>query len=154
MASAPDRGVVTTWLLDELDTNGHLAGDIEAPPGAGWQEEMNDAGAKFIPYLTTVPQNSSRATGSLGDPSMDWDLPYTLNIYGVNRRQVEDLADDVRAHLLEIKKIPLTMRDGVVWKLTTIECRTIGGVGYTTAVTPTAFSQTDSYTMTLSRSLT
>lgn len=154
MASAPDRGVATTWLLEQLGTLGYLAGDIEAPAGGGWQEEMSDPGARFTPYVTVFPQNSGRATGSLGDPSMDWDLPYTLNIYGVNRRQVEDLADDVRAHLLEIKKVPLTMRDGVVWKLTTIECRTIGGVGYTTAVTPTAFSQTDSYTMTLSRSLT
>jgi len=152
MASAPDRGVVTSWFLDTLNTT-YLAGDIEAPAGAGWQEEMNDVGAKFVPYLTIFPQPSQRATGSLGDPSMDWMLPYSMNIYGVNRRQVEDLADDVRADLLQIKKVPLTMRDGVVWKMTTMECRTIGGVGYTTAVTPTAFSQTDSYTMTLSRSL-
>lgn len=154
MASAPDRGVVTTWLLGVLNGASFLAGDIEAPPGGGWQEEMSDAGSTFVPYLTVVPQNSGRATGSFGDPSMDWDLPYTLNIYGVNRRQVEDLADDVRAHLLTIKKVPLTMRDSVIWVMTTMECRTIGGVGYTTAVTPTAFSQTDSYTMSLSRSLT
>jgi hypothetical protein len=84
---------------------------------------------------------------------MDWKLPYTLTTYGTNRRQVEDLADDVRAALLAVKKFPLTMKDGAIWRITTIDCNAIGGVGYTTAVSPTAFSETDSFNLTLSRSL-
>lgn len=153
MASAPDRGVFTDWLLDHLRTE-YLVGDIEAPEGAGWQTESASPDAEFVPYTTLMPGTSGQATGSLGDPSMDWKLAYTLNHYGVNRRQVEDLADDIRTNLLLVKKVPVTMKDGItVWRLTTIACNSIGGVGYTTAVSPTAFSQTDSITLTVSRSL-
>lgn len=152
MASAPDRGVVTSYLLATLGANSFLVGDIEAPESAGWQTEMSSAGSEFVPYSTLMPQTSSRPSGSFGDPSSEWTLPYTLNTYGVNRRQVEDLADDQRALLLLIKKIDLTMRDNVVWRLTTIDCPAMGGVAYTNAVTPTAFSETDSFTVTLSRS--
>lgn len=155
MASAPDRGVVTDWLIEFVETNLNVVvGDIEAPKNVGWQSDSAKPGAQFTPYLVSLPGTATRSSGSFGDPSMDWKLPYTLTTYGVNRRQVEDLADDVRAALLEVKKIPLTMKDGVtVWKITTIDCSAIGGVGYTTAVSPTAFSETDSFTLTLSRSL-
>lgn len=153
MASAPDRGVFTDWLLTHLGTT-FLVGDIEAPAGAGWQTESAAAGSEFIPYVTLMPGTSSQSSGSFGDPSMDWKLSYTLNNYGVNRRQVEDLADDIRAILLAVKKVSVTMKDGsTVWRLNTIACTSIGGVGHTNAVSPTAFSQTDSITLTVSRSL-
>jgi len=155
MASAPDRGVITDWLIDFVQTGLNVSvGDIEAPPDVGWQSDSAKVNAEFIPYLVSTPGTATRSSGSFGDPSMDWKIPYTLTTYGVKRRQVEDLADDVRAALLDVKKVPLTMKDGVtVWKITTIDCTAIGGVGYTTAVTPTAFSETDSFNLTLSRSL-
>jgi hypothetical protein len=154
MASAPDRGVITDWLLAHLRSQGYNMGDIEADQSFGWQTDAGSPGAEFVPYTTQIPGTATRSTGSFGDPSMDWWLPYTLTTYGVNRRQVEDLADDLRAGLLEVKKIPVTMKDGsTVWKITTIDCTAIGGVGYTNAVTPTAFSQTDSISLTVSRSL-
>jgi len=154
MASAPDRGVVTDWLIEFVSTELNIAvGDIEAPKNVGWQTDSAKPNAEFVPYLVSTPGTATRSSGSFGDPSMDWKLPYTLTTYGTNRRQVEDLADDVRAALLAVKKFPLTMKDGAIWRITTIDCNAIGGVGYTTAVSPTAFSETDSFNLTLSRSL-
>lgn len=153
MASTPQRSVATGWVVQFIfDELGVLVGRVTAPDGAGWQADSSQVGAEFIPYIVATPGSATPVNPSFNDPSDDWSLAYQLTSYGTDNVQVEDTADKVRALLLATKKVSLAMNDGT-WRITTIRCNNIGGVGYTTAVSPTAFSQTDSYTLTLSRSL-
>lgn len=155
MASNPQRGAITDWLLTAVRDVAHdfLVGDVEAPREAGWQSDPSDPAATFIPYIVFTPNAASSPLGGLNDPATDWRLPYTGTSYGVNRRQVEDLADTVRTALSNVNKVPITTADGSTWKILTIQFLSIGGMGYTNAVQPTAFSQTDSFTIMISKSL-
>lgn len=153
MASAPERAKVTEWLVTFLNTNSYLAGKITAPNTGGWDKDPSTTGAVFTPYTVVTPGTGKPITPSFGDPSQDWSLPYQLTSYGTHDQQIEDIADEVRKLLLITKKVDVVMSDGT-WRITTIACSAIGGVGYTTAIEPTAYSQTDSFILTLSRSLT
>ena len=153
MATALERSYVTKWLNEFIETEVQiLVGDVVAPTGGGWQEDSSKIGAEFVPYVVVTPNTATPKDPSLDDPSQDWAVPYTVTVYGVDRNQVEDLADVVRVALLAVKKVALTMSQSN-WRMTTIKCNSIGGVGYTSAVSPTAYSQSDSFTLTLSRSL-
>lgn len=152
MRSTPDRGVVTDYLLTQLAGQGWPVGDVVAPEGAGWQNDMTAPNSVFVPYLVLTPLNANGGTGTLGDSSTEWRLPYSLSTYGVSRRQVEDLADDARRFIAGFKKITLTMKDGTTtWKIQQSTWQAMGGIGYTNQVTPTALSQTDSLLIWLSK---
>lgn len=148
-----DRGVVTAEVEARLTSGGVLVGLVTAPKTGGWQKEMTAEGAQFVPYVVVTPLNAQGGSGSLGDSTSEWQVPYSLSSYGVDVRQVEDLADDARRILLGLRRHNFSMRDGSSWQVTQTRPQAIGGVGYTTQVDPTAFSQTDSVTLWLSRNL-
>lgn len=152
MASAPERKVISNWLVTHLTTLDILVGKIIAPEGGGWATDPAKVSGEFIPYSVVTPQTGTPANPSIDDPSQDWNLSYVVTSYGVDADQVEDLSDPQRTLLLNTKKVPVAMSDSN-WRITTIRCSSIGGVGYTTAVDPTAYSQSDSFILTLSRSL-
>lgn len=151
-ASALERAVVSDWLVETCEEVG-LTGKVVAPEGGGWRSDPAQVDAKFVPYSVVAPNTATAINPSFDDPSQDWSVPYTITSYGVDVNQVEDQADSIRKLLLAIKKEELVMSEST-WKVTTIRCSSMGGVGYTTAVDPTAFSQTDTFILTLSRSLT
>jgi hypothetical protein len=153
MSSAPSRSVLSNWLKDKLLAMPIKAERVIAPSDAGWQSDGATANAEFIPYAVITPQTGVPTSASFDNTGDDWDMSYTISSYGVDPDQVEELADDVRAALVGVKGINLVMGSSN-WRITRIKCPSIGGVGYTTAVIPTAYSQSDSFTLTLSRSLT
>lgn len=153
MASAPRRSKVSKHLKTTISEANFAVEMITAPKNAGWAADMGEAGSEFTPYLTITPQTSSQAEGSLGDPSTEWLLPYTLTGYGVHLEQLEDLMDDLRSLLLTPHRINLAMGDGTSWRLVNTQCSAIGGIGYDNSVDPTAYSQSDSYLLRLSRNL-
>lgn len=148
-----DRGKVTDWIEQMLEDAGYKAKNMIAPSDAGWRADIYAEGTEFIPYIVINPQTSTEATGSLGDSVMDWDLPYTLSCYGIDRKQVEDLADDSRATVVNGKGAVFAMRDGSTWKVISIRCTSIGGVGVNQNITPHAYSQSDSILIRLSKNL-
>ena len=153
MASTVERSKVSSWLRQTLEDGLDLpVGRVIAPDAAGWQTDATKPGSEFIPYIVVTPGNATPVWPTFDDPSQDWNVPYQATTYGVDTNQVEDLADSARKLLLAIKKVTITMSEGS-WRVTTISCTAIGGVGYTTAIDPTAYSQTDSFTLSLSRSI-
>lgn len=155
MRSTIDRGVITSYLQTHLTGAEFTVGIVVAPDGAGWQGEPGTAGSVFVPYTVLTPLNSTSPSGGLADSSSEWQLPYTFSTYGVDARQVEDLADDVRRVLADLRRVNVTMRDGATsWQIQQTTCQSMGGVGYTTQMEPpTAFSQTDSMVLWLSKNL-
>jgi hypothetical protein len=152
--SVIDRGVVTDWVLTLLRGAGMFIGDVIAPSEAGWTGDMGKPGSVFIPFVVLTPGTASAPTGSFADSSEDWQLPYSLMSFGVDRRQVEDLADDARRLLGNQRRVDLVMRDGVSsWRVVQVTWPSIGAVGYTAQVDPTAFSQTDTSVLWLSKNL-
>lgn len=152
MSSTPDRGTLTNRVLSELRAAGLLVGDILAPDTAGWQTQPGGDADVFVPYVTLTPQTVGSPSGSVEDPTEDWRIPYTLTSFAVDRNQVEDYADKVRRVLLGIRRREVTMSNGS-WQWQQTQWVTIGAVGYTQIVNPTAFSQTDSMTIWLSKNL-
>jgi len=153
VASTVERSKVSSWLRQTLEDGLDLpVGRVIAPDAAGWQTDATKPGSEFIPYIVVTPGNATPVWPTFDDPSQDWNVPYQATTYGVDTNQVEDLADSARKLLLAIKKVTITMSEGS-WRVTTISCTAIGGVGYTTAIDPTAYSQTDSFTLSLSRSI-
>lgn len=154
--STPDRSKLTTHLLSYLATKGYKVGDITAPADAGWQEQMGTPAATFIPYVVVTPGRGVPDGGSFGVPESEWMLSYTFTIYGVDRAQVEELADDVRAALsvAHAGTVVIGSRKGSEsWQMIGTEITSIGGIGYTTQVTPTAYSESDTATFRLSVNL-
>lgn len=153
MASTIERSKVSSWLREFLETELNMpVGRVIAPDNAGWQTDSSKPGAEFIPYIVLTPGTSTPTNPVFSDSSQDWNSPYQATIYGVDVDQVEEVADAARSLLLKTKKVSVVMSEGN-WRITTISCTAIGGVGYTTAIDPTAYSQTDSFTLSLSRSI-
>ena len=153
MASTVERAKVSEWLREFLNTELDLpVGRVIAPDSAGWQSDSAKVGAVFIPYIVLTPGTATPTNPVFADPSQDWNAAYQATAFGVDVDQVEDLADSARKLLLATKKVNIAMSEGSWW-ITTISCTAIGGVGYTTAIDPTAYSQTDSFTLSLSRSI-
>jgi len=153
VASTVERAKISAWLREFLETGiGLPVGRVIAPDEAGWQTDSTKPGSEFVPYIVLTPGTASPVWPTFDDPSQDWNVPYQATTYGVNVDQVEDLADEARKLLLATKKVAVAMSEGS-WRVTTISCTAIGGVGYTTAIDPTAYSQTDSFTLSLSRSI-
>lgn len=152
-----DRGVITDWIMEEMGRGEFLVTDIspedKSLPGSfGWVGEMGQEGATFNPYFILIPQtatNNFSPSGFAGD--IDYRLPYTVTAFGVSRRQVEDIADDLRSFITGSRSTELFMKDGVTrWTITFIDISTIGGVGYNGQVDPPMYSQTDNYLVTVS----
>lgn len=154
--SHPDRGVFTDWLLThvraEFTATDISPEDKEGMEDFGWQSDMHAEGSVFNPYVVITPQTATSSPGSIGAPDADWQLPYLVTCYGVDRRQTEDLADDVRNHISGNHRADVLMKDQETsWQVTHIQCHAIGGIGYNGQVDPRMYSQTDSYTMRISR---
>lgn len=152
----PDRRVITDWLITRAQES-FLATDVspedrDLTAEFGWQGDMNAEGAEFRPYVVITPQTATREDSPVGATGADWTLPYLFTVYGVDRRQTEDLADDVRNYLTGIYMINLDSRSGESsWRVSYIECPSIGGIGFNAQVKPKMYSQTDSYTVKVSR---
>lgn len=153
MSSTPDRGPITQWLINRLEAESFRADGMVPPSDAGWQDDMVGDGSEFEPYIVVTPQTSSAGEGSLGDSTFDWEIPYTINSYGVHLRQVEDLADDSRRFLTGLRRININMKDGSSWKVIGIRCTAIGGIGLNQSINPHAYSQSDSLIIKVSRNL-
>lgn len=154
MTSTPDRGPVTNVLVAAVASVVEQVGDVKAPENAGWQGDPAATNSLFIPYVVITPMSTPAPTGSLADAQIDWKLAYTLTTYGVTRRQIEDVADDARRAVLALRDITVVMNDGVtVWKIINVTSQNIGGVGYTDQIKPTAYSQSDSALVWLSKRL-
>ena len=146
-----DRGKISDWIEQKLIAAGFKAENMTAPTDAGWRDDVYSEGAEFIPYIVINPQTSSQPSGSMATSSSDWVLPYTISSYGITRAQVEDLSDDARATLINGRGETFTMRDGTTWKVISIQCSSIGGVGVNQNIVPFAYSQSDSIVIYISK---
>lgn len=152
----PDRRTITDWLLEHVKVN-FTATDVspedrDGIEDFGWQGDMHGEGVAFNPYVVITPQTATRELNAIGATGADWTLPYLFTVYGVDRRQAEDLADDVRNYVSGDYTVNLTSRDGKSsWRVSYIECMSIGGIGFNSQVQPRMYSQTDSFTLKVSR---
>lgn len=152
----PDRRTITDWLLErvkeEFTATDVSPEDREGIVDFGWQGDMHAEGVVFQPYVVITPQSATREASPMGATGADWTLPYLFTVYGVDRRQAEDLADDVRNHASGVYTVNLPSRSGESsWRVSYIECMSIGGIGFNAQVQPKMYSQTDSYTLKVSR---
>lgn len=152
----PDRRTITDWLLAHVKEQ-FVATDVspedrEGVRDFGWQGDMHGEGVSFNPYVVITPQTATREQNAIGATGADWTLPYLFTVYGVDRRQAEDLADDVRNHTSGDYTVNIDSRSGESsWRVSYIECASIGGIGFSAQVNPRMYSQTDSYTLKVSR---
>lgn len=141
-------------MLAALRAVGLQVGDVTIPDEFGWQGDPSKGGSEFIPFCTVTPMPASRSQGSLANAESEWQLPYTITSYGVDRNQVEDVADTARSALGSVRRVTITMRDGETkWKWQQTTSAGIGGVGYTDQLKPTAYSQADSALVWVSKQL-
>lgn len=134
-----NRAPITRWLLAEL---GELAptGDVLAPTEGGWHM------GKYKPYVDVAPGTATVTDQAQGAPWKSWSMQYRLTFYGVDRNQVETLADQVRSELLSKKAVLRKQRlDGE--RVLDMHCTSIGAIGYTKQLDPPGYSQTDTYTL-------
>lgn len=151
MPNPPERNVLSTHIEQALEASGVKTAGMVPPTDAGWVGGINAESSEFHGYSVISPQTASSVDESLGDPTANWRMPYTVTAYGVTRAQVEDLADFTRLEVLRLRKGVLEMRDASKWKLTHVECTAIGGVGLSQNINPHAYSQSDSFVVYLSR---
>lgn len=155
------RAPVSKWLEEFLTENGFTvalmsAEDKHGIKTLGWQGEAQKPGSVFEPYGIIIPSNVSKPpTTALQVNASDWDLPYMLTIFGVDVQQVEDIADDIRqlSGPFHRNDRPTLVMNGHEWGISRITNTGIGGVGWNNQVSPAMYSQTDSYEVTLSRSI-
>lgn len=145
------RGDFTTYLLAELRTT-LLVGDGAAPDEGGWDDDPNDPGSSYVPYVVLNPMAVSQGTGPLGDTSSDYQLPYSVTAYGVSRNQVEFYADTARKKLASLVREVVTL-DGSDWKIQQYRANSIGGVSRRDETEPSEFIQSDVVVIFLSKEL-
>lgn len=156
MSQVLARKAVTDAAVAALITTGFPIGDA-APPElpdtgqhAGWNGQPDADGSFFVPYAVLVPATITQTSGPLSDPQADVRVPYQLSIFGINRGQVEDLADRCRQSLLPLRKQVLDLA-GVNHKVQQVEFTSVGGIGRVDAANPPTFGEVDTITIWLTK---
>lgn len=152
MPSHLPRGALTAHLISELTADGLLIGDGEAPPAGGWDDDPNAPGSSFFPYLIVNPMAANDPTGSVGDSSYDYRVPYSVTSVGISRHQAETYADMGREKLVALERTTVTL-DGGGWKIQQSRANSIGGMSRNDSVEPSEFSQSDVVTIWISKEL-
>lgn len=149
MSQVIDRAQLTDLMLAALRTGGYPIGDAGPPElpaagvrHAGWNGQPNTPGSFYVPYAMLTPQTISNTSGPFDDPQADAQVPYTLAIYGIDRRQVETLAGRLRALLLGLRNTVFTAPTGD-HKIQQVWFTAVGGVGRVEASEPPTFAEVD-----------
>lgn len=157
MSEVPDRGSLTTVLINQLLTVEFPVGDAGAPQPmegearhAGWNGEANAPGSVYVPYVVLTPQTASISSGSFSDPQGDFQLPYALAIFGVSREQCEALANRARKVLHALRNEEPVL-DGINYKIQQIWFSALGGVGRIDATAQSTYGEVDTFTVWLTK---
>lgn len=151
MPSYLSRGGLTDYLLTQLRLTLKV-GDGVAPDDGGWNDDPNLPTSSYVPYLVLNPMAVADPTGSLGDSSIDFHVPYSLSSSGISRKQVEVYADKGRKVLSELERSVVSLTGGD-WKIQQVRANSIGGVVRTDNTEPSEFTQTDVLTVYLSKEI-
>lgn len=157
MSNVADRGSLTDALLTQLLTVDFPVGDAGKPlhdenalRQAGWNGEPNTPGSFYVPYVVLTPATASISSGPFSDPQGDQQLPYTLSIFGVSRKQTESLANRARKILHALGGTDITL-DSVDYSIQQIWFSAIGGVGRIDATDPSTYGEVDTFTVWLTK---
>lgn len=146
------RGLITDWLIDQLENALSLSGpaasikvgDGEAPDTGGWTLEQPGEGA-FVPYVVVTALNGSQ--GPFQDPVFNqdtsWQLPYSMRCVGGSRQQADWCADQQRELMMKLQRSRVGEQPGMVWKLTRVRYTQIGGMTRNDATDPPLWECTD-----------
>lgn len=155
MTTSLRRGELTGQLLVTLRTLGKPVGDGRAPrkgEGAGWDGPPNLPTSTFTPFLVLSALTAGRSSGPFGDPQGDWQLPYMLEAFGVDRDQCEWMADTARDSLGQLRGSKLTLGDAT-YKVQQVRTDSIGGIVPVMVTDPPFFGQEDGITVWISKEI-
>ena len=153
MPSYLPRGALTTLLINEMTADGILMGDGVAPDAGGWDDDPNVPTSTYKPYLVLNPMAVADPSGSFGDSSSDFRVPYSLMSSGISRKQCEVYSDKGRKVLAGLERAVVTLSTGGDWKIQQVRANSIGGVIRTDNTEPSEFTQTDVVTVYLSKEI-
>jgi len=150
------RKEITDLLLSTLRTEDFPIGDVHQPTEkksglqAGWNGQPGLPSSTYLPFAILVPLTANISSGPMTDPQGDIQLPYQLTHYGLDRAQVELLADRLRTKLDTLKHTTVTYtgNDG---KIQQIRYTTIGGIGKNEATDPATMIAADVFAVWLTR---
>jgi hypothetical protein len=147
-----ERAPITSEINTLVKTLGFPVGDNSSPGAVGtygWQDEPNEAGTNFTPWLviTAMPGqgHSDQSISSLAEDAF-WLLSYSIFVAGVSRNQTEVLADRVR-HLMANLNDVLVTGESASWLIDGARCVNLGSNNRVGEASPYYFTQTDSYTV-------
>ena len=155
------RAPISRWWRDHINELGIRAELMSAEDHEteklGWQGDPSAPGSEFKPYAIIIPQSLVRPANSGMDFDVsDWDVPYLVTVFGVSVEQVEDVCDDIRqlsGPMYKADRKTFEVDGGAIWTTHRISNTNIGGVGWNNQVSPAMYSETDIYTISISRSL-
>lgn len=158
MSRVLSRKNLTDQLITLLQGTGFPVGDADSPvvptdplvKHAGWNGDPNTQGSVYVPYVVLTPVTVTVTSGPISDPQADVRVPYQLTTFGVNRGQVEELADRARQALLPLAKQHLDL-GGVDHKVQQVEFPTVGGIARVDAADPPTFGEVDTVTVWLAK---
>ena len=158
MSRVLSRKALTDQLITLLQATGFPVGDADSPviptdptvKRAGWNGEPNTQGSFYVPYVVLTPSTITVTSGPMTDPQGDVRVPYQLATFGINRGQVEELADRARQSLLVLAKQHVDL-GGVDHKVQQVEFPAVGGIGRVDAADPPTFGEVDTVTVWLAK---
>lgn len=123
-----------------------------APEAGGWQGEPNKPGSRFVPYLVVMPMTANASSGPIGSSQADWQIPYSIQGFGVLYDQTEKLLDKVRAALSDLKGETHLFGDSN-YKIQQVRTESIGGIVRIDATDPPYWGQQDGITVWITKEL-
>lgn len=145
-----ERRLLTAAVVEAAATTGIPIGLAHAADGGGWQGQPNLDTSDFVPYGVVTPNTATNATGPMGDPQADRQIPYSVAAFGVKAEQVEWVADKLRAAIEALKKTDVHLGDGV-YRIQQVRTDVIGGLQRVDATEPPYWGQVDVLTLWLTR---
>lgn len=143
-------------LLRSVEVAGQpaLVGDMVIPEDdrTGWSGGgPNDPGGVFTPYGILVPLDATPVpSGSFANPMRDWQTPYMVQSYGVNRDQTQWLGDRFREALQEMVHTELELEDAV-YTVAQVQIARIGAPQRVPGTDPAYYGQQEQSTLWLMR---
>lgn len=135
---------------DEVDQQ---VGLMSMPQGAGWGTDVpNAVGSMFIPYSVLTPLRVVPAAdaGGFGNAQEDWHVPYAIQAFAADPRQVERQADLNRTALNQFLHVTLDLGDAS-YKVQNVWVGVIDGITRVPNSNPPYFGQIDQITLWLAR---
>jgi hypothetical protein len=145
------RSPLTNHILGQINSV-VTVGDADAPEEGGWDGPPDHQTSSYTPYVVLVPATAGDATGPIGSSASDILVPYVVNGYGLSREHVEGYMDMVRQVLVAMSRTIVVLGDSS-WKIQQVRCNSIGGVSRNDSIEPSEFSQTDVFTLYMSKEL-